>query len=155
MASIDELITKFNPAKVEPALLQALSYTASSYEDILRNQLLHGKGSDGQDLKPGYLEDPYFKTPESAMRYAQWKQKISPDVGRNFNAPNLFINGFYHKRLKVFVFPDGLSIDNFAVFGEKVNAKYNGKATVLGGVFREKYIDEYLEPQLKIELNLG
>lgn len=154
MATLDELIQKYNPSQVRPAVVRALSYTASQYEDLLREQLLHGKGSDGQDLKPGYLEDPYFKTPESAMRYAQWKQKISPDVGRNFNAPNLFITGYYHKRMKVFVFEDGLTIDNFAVFGEAVNEKYGGKATVLGGIWRKKYMQEILRPQLLIELNL-
>lgn len=154
MSIFDELIQKFSPSKVKPAVLRALSYSATEYEDLLRDQLLHGKGSDGQDLKPGYLEDPYFKTPAAALRYAQWKKKISPNVGRNFNAPNLYITGYYHKRLKVFVFADGLSIDNFAMFGEEVNQKYGGKATVLGGEFREKYIEGSLRPAVLKELNL-
>lgn len=154
MATLEELIQKFNPKKVKPAILRALSYTTKEYEDLLREQMRHGKGSDGEDLKPGYLQDPFFKTPESAMRYAVWKQKTSPSIGRNFNAPNLYIVGYYHKSLKVFVMDDGLSIDSFAAFGESINKKYGGKATVLGGDYRKEYIYEDFRPALKTELNL-
>lgn len=152
--AFEKYIEKYDPKRVRPAVSRALSYTSNEYTDLLKQQLLKGKGSDGQDLKPGYLEDPYFKTRQAAINYAVWKQKTTPSIGRNLNAPNLFITGYYHSKLKVFVNDTGLSIDNLAPFGEEVNRKYNGKATVLGGEFRRQYIFNILYIQMKIELNL-
>lgn len=155
MATLQQVKEKFNPAKVAPAIERVLLYTAAEYEVILRQQLLRGKGSDGQDLTPGYLEDPYFKSKESAMRYATWKWNNSPSTGRNFNAPNLYINGYYHSKLKVFVGANGFIIDALVKFAEDINRKYNGKSTKLGGEFREQFIWKNFRPQLLVELNLA
>lgn len=61
-----------------------------------QKQLMEGKDSEGNDLRPYYSEDPYFKTPEAAQKYIAWKQKITPNSKRNPDAPNLFINGYFH-----------------------------------------------------------
>jgi len=74
-----------------------------SIADLNRQQLLDGKGSDGLDLHPFYSEDPYFKSKESAARYAAFKQRITPNKNRNPDAPNLFINGKLHGTIKLFV----------------------------------------------------
>lgn len=67
--------------------------------DILemnRDQLMEGKSSEGKDLRPYYSEDPWFKKPGAAIRYAAWKQRITPNPLRKRDVPNLFINGRYH-----------------------------------------------------------
>jgi len=152
--AFESYIEKYDPKKVRPALQRALTSTEGDYLTNLKAQLLMGKGSDGEDLKPGYLEDPYFKTRQAAMNYAVWKQKTTPSFGRNLNAPNLFITGYYHNQFKIFVYPDAVYIFNLAPFGEEVNNKYSGKATVLGGPWRKEYIFEKVLPEFKNELNL-
>lgn len=81
-------------------------------EDIMelqREQLLCGKSSSGEDIRPYYSEDVkpsgYFNSVESAKRYANWKSELSyPSFRggrRNPDAPNLYINGKFHSELGV------------------------------------------------------
>ncbi len=115
-------------------------------------QLLSGKNSQGEDIHPFYTEDVqprgWFKSRESAQRYADWKQTISYpySVKRNPNAPNLYITGVFHDDLgisfgsdAVEIIPDtayaanimskygrgmfGLSMDNWAVIFDEKGAK--------------------------------
>jgi hypothetical protein len=60
-------------------------------------QLLEGKDERGNDLRPLYTEDPYFKSQKQARAYIEYKKRISPPANRNPNAPNLYINGYYHR----------------------------------------------------------
>ena len=73
-----------------------------------REQLLEGKDSDGNDMRPYYSEDlqpqGWFKSKESAMRYAMWKKtgiSYPVQVQRNPDAPNLYIDGTFHSELEV------------------------------------------------------
>ena len=80
-------------------------------DDILelqREQLLCGKASSGEDIRPYYSEDlkpsGYFNSVDSAKRYAVWKSTLSyPSFSgkRNPDAPNLYINGQFHSELGV------------------------------------------------------
>lgn len=73
-----------------------------------REQLLEGKDNDGNDMRPYYSEDlqpeGWFKSRESAMRYAIWKKtgiSYPVEVNRNPDAPNLYIDGKFHSELEV------------------------------------------------------
>ena len=73
-----------------------------------REQLLEGKDNDGNDMRPYYSEDlqpeGWFKSRESAMRYAMWKKagiSYPIEVNRNPDAPNLYIDGKFHSELEV------------------------------------------------------
>ena len=67
--------------------------------DLQLYQLFSGKASNGEDIRPLYSEDlkpgGYFRSKETAMNYAAWKQEIPYpyQVNRNPDAPNLYING--------------------------------------------------------------
>lgn len=63
-----------------------------------RGQLWEGKTSKNEDIRPYYSEDPYFKKPGAAERYARWKQKITPS-SRGLDVPNLYINGAFYKSI--------------------------------------------------------
>lgn len=71
-----------------------------------RVQLLEGKASSGKDLRPYYSEDlkphGWFKSKESAGRYAAWKGSLNYPVSveRNADAPNLYITGVFHGDLE-------------------------------------------------------
>lgn len=95
-----------------------------------RIQLLEGKGSDGKELHPFYSEDlkpsGYFRTRESAQRYADWKQTLSypANVRRNPNAPNLYITGVFHDDLNVDFRADELAIVPDTAYAANIMAKY-------------------------------
>ena len=95
-----------------------------------RIQLLEGKGSDGKDLHPFYSEDikprGYFRSKDSAARYAAWKQTLSYPytVKRNADAPNLYITGMFHDDLNVEFGIDGLAIVPDTVYAANIMRKY-------------------------------
>ena len=102
-------------------------------QDIIeqqRIQLLEGKNSDGEDMHPYYTEDVkprgYFRTKESAQRYADWKQTLSYpySVKRNPNAPNLYITGVFHDDLNISFGPDSLSIVPDTSYAANIMKKY-------------------------------
>ena len=104
------------------------------YEDtILRlqqEQLLSGKRSDGEDIRPYYSEDlkpgGYFKTRDSAARYAAWKTTLSYpyEANRNADAPNLYINGKFHSELGVVFGSDAVTIAGTTPYAAGIVAKY-------------------------------
>jgi hypothetical protein len=94
-------------------------------QDVLvqlqKEQWMEGKGIDGQNIRPLYSEDPYFKTPEAARRYAEWKQRITPNDKRDFDAPNLFINGYYvHNSLGMTLSGDDFFLDPTSPKGKDI-----------------------------------
>ena len=68
----------------------------------------------------------YFRTKDSAQRYAQWKQTISYPftVKRNPDAPNLYITGVFHNDLGVEFRGDGVAIVPDKAYASKIMAKY-------------------------------
>ena len=95
-----------------------------------RIQLLEGKNSHGEDIHPFYTEDikprGWFKTRESAQRYADWKQTISYpySVRRNPNAPNLYITGVFHDDLGVDFGSDAVAIIPDTAYAANIMSKY-------------------------------
>ena len=98
--------------------------------DFQKMQLLEGKASSGEDLRPYYSEDlqpnGFFKSAESASRYAAWKKTISYpyNVTRNEDAPNLYINGKFHGELKVSFGTHDMSIDGSTTYSRNIVDKY-------------------------------
>lgn len=123
-----------------------------------KQQLMEGSNALGNDLEPSYLDDPYFKTKEAAQRYAEWKQKKTPNAKRKFKSPNLFINGsLFHDKIKVFVNDIYATVDvSASPIGAKIESKYDN---VLGLTpenkleIRNKAIVDYIR-LLKNKLNL-
>lgn len=127
-------------------------------QDIIeyqRIQLLEGKDSDGQDIRPYYSEDVkpqgYFHSRESAGRYAAWKEGLSYpfSVSRNSDAPNLYINGKFHSELGVRFGSDGLSIEPMTPYAAKIVSKY-GRNTF--GLSWEKWNTLFTERNIKDEI---
>lgn len=102
-------------------------------DDIMEQQhiqLMEGKGSDGNDLRPYYTEDVqpsgYFKTVASARNYMAWKETLNYpySVTRNSNAPNLYINGRFYSEMEVRFEADTLGIYPTSGFASEIMAKY-------------------------------
>lgn len=88
--------------------------------DLQRDQWMEGRGGDGEFIRPYYSENPYFKTPESAKKYAKWKQIITPNPQRPEDVPNLFINGYLHSSLYTSLRQDVFDITSDVDFAPKV-----------------------------------
>ena len=102
-------------------------------DDIMEQQhiqLMEGKGSDGNDLRPYYTEDVqpsgYFKTVASARNYMAWKESLNYpySVSRNGNAPNLYINGRFYSEMEVRFEAETMGIYPSTGFASEIMAKY-------------------------------
>lgn len=102
-------------------------------EDIMEQQhiqLLEGKGSDGEDLRPYYTEDlqphGYFKSQQSASNYMAWKETLNYpySVERNIDAPNLYINGRFYSEMEVKFEADSMMIAPSSGYAAQIMAKY-------------------------------
>lgn len=110
-----------------------------------KNQLLEGKNPDGFDITPSYFDDPYFKSPESAKRYSDWKDRITPNPKRKKGTPNLFINGRYHNSIEVLSSSVGVTI-NASFLQTEISNKY-GDVLGLNPEHASKYSVEVVAPK--------
>jgi hypothetical protein len=133
-------------AQTDQLITSSLEQTKEALIDQNREQLLAGKTRDGKDLSPTYLEDPYFKSQESAQRYSDWKDRITPNPNRVSGVPNLFINGYLHSSMGVKISGQNLFYSASASFGNKVEQKFTDKIYGLGGVYKMEYLNESLGP---------
>lgn len=109
---------------------EALASSEQAIIEAQRRQLLAGKDSGGEDIRPFYSEDlkpsGHFYSVESAGRYAAWKQDLSYPytVDRNPDAPNLYINGKFHNELGVDLGVDAIGIIGETAYARNIMAKY-------------------------------
>lgn len=120
-------------------------------EDLQREQMLEGRGVDGDYIHPFYSENPWFKKPGAALRYAQWKQKITPNPKRPLDVPNLFVDGTFHKSLFVEVNAPMFEVKTDASFGDDVFAVHQN-AQGLDEDSRMQFAEEVTLPEIKESL---
>jgi hypothetical protein len=109
--TIGRLISNLDKIDLEKVVQEVVTETKDEILHAQREQLLEGKLSTGQDITPSYLEDPYFKSRESAQRYSDWKDKITPNPKRKKGVPNLFIVGTFHNSISVDVTTNSVVFD--------------------------------------------
>lgn len=90
-----------------------------------QQQLYDGKNVNNEDIRPFYSQDPYFKRPGASERYIAWKQKITPNPNRNPDAPNLFIDGTFHRTLKVGIKGSDVIVQSNSTIADDINFKYD------------------------------
>ena len=103
-------------------------------KDIMEQQhiqLLEGKGSDGNDLRPYYTEDlkpqGFFKTQQAASNYMAWKETLNYPYKAergNSDAPNLYINGRFYNEMEVRFDADSIMIAPSTPYAAQIMAKY-------------------------------
>lgn len=110
--------------------------------ELQKYQLLQGKASSGQDLRPYYSEDlkprGWFRSAETAGRYAAWKQDLDYpyEVSRNPDAPNLYVNGKFHNDLGVELGMDRIEVIGRTSYAKEIMAKYDTRNF---GLMKEKW----------------
>ena len=67
--------------------------------ELQKDQLYAGRNAKDRELNPTYYNDPYFKTPAAAARYAKWKSSLNVRTHnpifpqKQYETPNLIITG--------------------------------------------------------------
>lgn len=148
MGTILDLLKRVESVDTDKICIEVMEHNADVLNDINKQQLYDGKGNDGQDLAPTYLNDPYFKTREAAQRYSDWKDKITPSSVRKPGVPNLYINGYYHNSRKVAI--SGTRILHTATYkGLEIKTKYADKLDGLAGDYKIEFVNDHLRPAFK------
>lgn len=91
-------------------------------------QMMQGRNNKGELFTPTHTNNPFFKSPESAMAYARWKQRIWPETP--FNVANFKITGYYHESISFSRRADMISAESSASFADKIQSEF--KDTTLG-----------------------
>ena len=98
-----------------PEVTNSLRESEDLIHNLITDQLMAGLDENGKQIRPTYLQDPYFrettKTEKAARKKAIWwrdmKERVTPpersDIlkfpPRNRNTPNLIITGEYHRSI--------------------------------------------------------
>lgn len=169
MSVLDEIKARVEKARdgLQTYLVRFVleEHTADILE-LQSKQLLQGKASSGEDIRPYYSEDlkpsGYFRTVESAQRYSVWKEGLNYPYSaqRNPDAPNLYINGKFHSELDVFFDRDSVAVTGGSFYAQNIISKYGVQTFGLmqeywNEIFRERgALDELIE-SFKNELLYG
>ena len=134
MKILDDLLARVENVEVGLASGQTIRYVVENHEsDILelqKQQLFEGKASSGEDLRPYYTEDiganGYFYSTETAQRYSDWKLTINYPytAERNPDAPNLYIDGTFHSKLRVEFGSDDVEVNGSDMKSYQIINKY-------------------------------
>lgn len=155
--TVHELQRRLNRFQLLSELADSVKETQNVIVDYNREQLLMGVDSGGNYLSPKYSEDPYFKSPESAKRYAEWKSRIEPKRDKPFDVPNLFITGRFHSGIDINVSKTEIDVFSHDANAGSIEAKFSTSIYGMNDETKREYIPKFLFPALKsrIEKQLG
>jgi hypothetical protein len=129
-------------------LEKIVTENVAEIEELQRQQLLKGKDINGEWIRPFYSENPYFKKPGAALKYAQWKQVITPNPERPLDVPNLYINGQFHNSLRVEVADSEFRVDSDDYNAESIIGTHT-TALGLDEEERREFAENITLPQIK------
>ena len=167
MANIGEASDNFTRLTQQlPAALAALIQSQGAEgEDYITDQLYSGKDGNERDLSPNYLNDPYFnkygkRRDRAARGYMAWKMRITPPIRswlglepRKAIVPNLYINGYYHSKIRANETAGGLRIEGTASFSAEIETKYGRDIYKVSPTAVAYFIREHAAPFLTRALN--
>lgn len=148
--TLHEMQRRLKGFSIVSEMADSVEETKDEIISLNRMQLLRGLTKEGDYLSPKYSEDPFFKSKESAQRYAAWKKKIEPvKTDRPEDVPNLFITGVFHNEIKIDVNASEYTFSNSASFASSVEGKFKDIYGMTTESKSETYIPEYLLPAVK------
>lgn len=133
------------------------------YGDVLlqlnQDGMLLGRNTDGEEFTPGYLEDPYFKTPEQARAYYVRKQDVRAQnrarikyplnyVDKSPNTPDLRVTGPFQDSMYITFTSDGFEIYSSYEDTPLIVQKYQNKVFGLTPLAITYFWENYLRPEL-------
>lgn len=149
MVTVNAMLERVLMLNVQDVSDKSFTETSEDYVKANTDQMYDGKLSTGDDITPSYQDDPYFKSRESAQRYSDWKDAITPSPKRKKGTPNLFINGKFHRSITMRVSGDSLNIRSDFYKADAIERKFSEKIYGLNKDSRVKYIAQSFLPALK------
>ena len=140
-----------------PEVVEALVF---QYQDVLlslnRDQMLLGRNTDGELFTPDYLSDPYFKTKEQAVVYANMKyalegihrQRLSTAINypdKPKNTPNLIVTGPFQDQMFITAGADHFTIGSRYREADDIERKYENKVFGLAPLSKEYFYLGFLK----------
>lgn len=126
--------------------------------ELQKDQLYAGQNAKGKKLAPSYLNDPFFKSKESAQRYSDFKARINPRAHNSIFAtkdkdtPNLIITGgLIYDTIFANVTDKSLIIDARSSIISIIEQKYTepfGLNQTAWDFFTEKYLMKELKQEI-------
>jgi len=154
MNSLLDMANKLKSIDLELILDHTLEPLLPEMVNMNKSQIWDGKTKNNTDIHPFYSEDPFFKSAKQAQAYKNWKQRITPNTDRNPDAPNLYINGYYHSLIKGAILDNIIELDADG-FGRGFDSKYKdiyGLTEEHLNIIRNKVLPQMTE---RIRVNLG
>lgn len=137
--------------------VSSVAKTEDDIRDVNLEQMYDGKTRLGKDITPSYQDDPYWDThgfrgnppgDKAAQAYSDWKDDITPSPRRRKGTPNLYINGFFHRSIRVNVTGQTIKWQSDFDDANDISDKFEN-IYGLGGVYKEVFLRTYLTPVLK------
>lgn len=155
--TLHEMQRRLKGFALQAVVAECIEETKGEIVLLNKDQLLHGLDKEGNYLSPKYSEDSYFKSTESARRYAEWKQKIDQVKDKPFDVPNLFITGKYHRGIGIDVSATTYTLFSRDSNASKIENKFSQKIYGLNPASKALYLPNYVMPLLKekIQKRLG
>lgn len=124
---LDELIN----SKLAEFIAETLISNLDELVELQKDQLYAGQNAIGNPLAPSYFNDPYFKSPITAAKYARFKDRLNQRSEnpifkkKEFETPNLIITGrLVYDTLVAEVSSNSLIIQARSPIISKLEAKY-------------------------------
>ena len=135
----------------------SIEETKDKILELNKGQLLRGLDKFGRYLSPKYSEDPFFKSKEAALRYANWKASIDQPTDKPFDVPNLYINGRFHNSIQVDVDTKNLIFSASSPDASSIEGKFSDNIYGMTSESKQEYVPFYFFPVLKnkIEAKTG
>lgn len=155
MMTLQQLTDNVKAMSVPTLIGDVLQKHGGDIMELQQVQLLEGHNNDGKDMHPFYSEDlqpqGYFKTKETASKYAAWKETLNYPyrVDRNTDAPNLYITGKFHDEMRVQFTNDGVSVLPATPYAADIMKKYGIN---MFGLSMEKWQQLFVERGVKDEI---
>lgn len=115
-----------------------VEHNADEILQLRKDEILLGRNSDGEPFTPGYLNDPYFKSPAAAIAYADRKYKLrrAHDArirhvlnypNKDDDTPNLRVTGPFQDSMFIRPGKESFIIGSTYEDAPMIDAKYGGK----------------------------
>lgn len=146
------------------SLPETVNQIVAGNQDVLlslnRDQMLLGRGSDGEPFTPGYLGDPYFSTPQEAETYAKMKYKLEakhkarvenptiyPEKARN--TPNLIVTGSFQDNMFILTEGDTFLLGSTYPDTKDIEGKYDNRVFGLAPASKKYFYTNFIHPALR------
>jgi len=146
MVTIAEMLRKVRAVNIVDITGDIMEQHTDELAEYNRKQLMQGKNNKDELLSPKHSENPFFKSRESALRYAGWKHRMNPLAP--FDVPDLRINGFYHDSISFSRRADTLTADSNAPFAGKIESTFKNTALGLNQESKETVYAEIIRSPL-------